>query len=507
MKRGLAMLLCVLMLAGCAADESVYIPTGNGLSDSDATEPIGSEITAQEVSIAYYPDRSLNPYTCSDYTNRTLFGLLYQSLFVVDEDYGADPILCSSYTVSRDMKTYTFQIENATFSDGEALTGEDVAASLRAAVDSSYYTGRFGYVDNIRVGDSGEVVVTLTTPCEDLPVLLDVPIVKAEQVNVERPLGTGPYFYETVEGVLGLRRRTDWWCAAQLPVTAQRISLTEAESPAQLRDAFEFSGLSMICADPGSESYADLHSDYELWESENGIFLYLGCNTESYVLNQGTIRQSLTYAINRDTIVEELYRGFAHAAVLPASPQSPHYSRSLAQKVSYSPQRLSEAVEQANLETNAMVLLVNNDDGIRLRAARAIAASLNACGLAVTVSALATEAYRNALAEGEFDLYLGQTKLSANMDLSAFFAPEGTLSVGGLSNAVTYALCLESLANSGNYYTLHQNILESGVICPILFRSYAIFAQRGSFDSLCPARDNLFYYSLGKNPDTVRVEE
>ncbi len=507
MKRCLALVLCAVLLAGCAADETVYIPTGNGLTDSDATEPIVSVVTQQAMSIAYYAERSLNPYQCGDYTNRVLFGLLYQGLFAVDEDYGADPILCSGYTVSRDMKTYTFRLENATFSDGDALTGEDVVASLKAAMESGYYSGRFTYVDRIFVDENGAVAVTLTTPCEDLPVLLDVPIVKAEQVAQERPLGTGPYFYETVEGALGLRRRTDWWCAAQLPITAQRISLVAAESTTQLRDAFEFSGLSMVCADPGSEGYADFHSDHELWACENGIFLYLGCNAESYVLSQGTIRQALTYAINREQIAEELYRGFAYPAVLPASPQSPHYSASLAETVTYSPERLTEAVAQANLESNALVLLVNNDDSIRLRTARAIAGVLNDCGLAVTVSALATDAYRQALEEGAYDLYLGQTRLSANMDLSAFFAPEGTLGFGGLSDTVTYALCLEALANSGNYYTLHQQILQSGVICPILFRSYAIFSQRGSFDSLCPARDNIFYYSLGKDPKTVKTEE
>lgn len=506
MRKCLALLLCALLLAGCAVEEQVYVPTGNGLSDLQVTQPIGSDVTLQEVRLPYYPEESLNPYLCGDYTNRTLFGLLYQSLFVVDENYQADPILCSDYTVSRDLKTYTFRLENASFSDGTALTGEDVVASLRAAMESGYYSGRFSNVETLQAVEKG-VEITLTTPCEDLAVLLDVPIVKADQTNMERPLGTGPYFYETVDGLLGLRRRSDWWCAAVLPVTAQRISLVEVDSPAQLRDEFEFSRLSMMTANPGSEGYAQVHSEHELWESENGSFLYLGCNTESYVLSQGTIRQNLTYAIGRDTIVEELYRGFAYAAVLPASPQSPHYSASLASTVTYAPEKLTEAVANANLETNELILLVNNDDGVRLRAARNIAASLNECGLAVTVSALITQDYLTALQEGEFDLYLGQTRLSANMDLSAFFAPEGALSLGGISDPVTYALCLESLANRGNYYTLHQNILESGVICPILFRSYAIFARRGVFQDLSPARDYLFYYTLGKNPDSVRLEE
>ena len=52
-----------------------------------------------------------------------------------------------------------------------------------------------------------------------------------------------------------------------------------------------------------------------------------------------------------------------------------------------------------------------------------------------------------------------------------------------------------------------QKILEEGQLCPILFRSYAIFTQRGSFPELEPARDNVFFYHLGKTDEEARVEE
>ena len=93
------------------------------------------------------------------------------------------------------------------------------------------------------------------------------------------------------------------------------------------------------------------------------------------------------------------------------------------------------------------------------------------------------------------------------MDLSAFFAPEGSLSFGGMSDPATYSLCLDALANSGNYYNLHQKILEKGMLCPILFRSYAIYTQRGSFRGLTPARDNLFFYHLGRTLEDALVTE
>ena len=42
------------------------------------------------------------------------------------------------------------------------------------------------------------------------------------------------------------------------------------------------------------------------------------------------VRSALSYAVDRDTIAEKYYRGFARSAVLPMSPQSPYYSQKLA---------------------------------------------------------------------------------------------------------------------------------------------------------------------------------
>lgn len=509
MKRLIAAVLCFAMLAalfGCG-DPTIYVPSGDGLYDPDATAPNSqpTEPTAeQELTLVYYPDKTLNPYTATDFTNRALFSLLYQGLFTVTADYEAKPILCESYSISKDMKTYTFQIANAFFSDGTALTAEDVCASLTAAKNSKVYKGRFTQVKNIYVADDGDVVVTLTTPYENFPLLLDVPIVKAADVETDRPLGTGPYLLENGLSGLRLRRNGSWWCSAELPITASFISLTEAKSPSQIRDEFQFSDVGLVCADPGSDTYADYRSDYELWECENGIFLYIGCNMNSEVFGNATVRAALTHAIDRDLLATEYYRGFAYSAQLPASPLSPWYNQKLASRYGYEPEKFLQALEQTGMRDKTVILLANSDDTMRILAARAIAQMLTDCGLTVTLSELSGSDYRSALKTGKYDLYLGQTKLSTNMDLSAFFSTKGALNYGSIADATIQSLCWDALANSGNYYTLHQTVMDDGRMVPILFRSYAIYTTRGLLEELEPARDCIFYYDLGKTAEEVR---
>ena len=504
------LLFCILtgLLSGCTGTAGQpHTPTGDGLTwDEGETAPVVQtkpQEQTQTMTLTCYPERTMNPYTCTDFTNRALFTLLYQSLFSVDRDYHTEPVLCREYTVSDDMRSYTFYLEKATFSDGSALTAADVAASLLAAKESSVYSGRFLHIEEISVTADGGVLVRTDIAFENLPMLLDIPIVKGSQTQLAEPVGTGPYYLESTSAGLWLQRRTNWWCKADMAATAASIPLVTAQTPAQIRDNFEFSDLTLVCADPGSDRYADFRCDYELWDCENGIFLYLACNMDSEVFSVPQVRTALTYAIDRDAIVEGYYRGFARSATLPASPLFPYYSKTLAEQYGFDALKFTQAVTDAQLQEAPVVLLVNREDTLRLRVARRIAEMLTQCGLAVTTSELTGEAYQYALQTRAYDLYLGQTKLSPNMDLSAFFSGNGALSYGGINDVAAYALCQEALANHGNYYTLHRTVMENGLLCPILFRSYAVYATRGAITKLTPARDSVFYYSLGKTMENT----
>lgn len=510
MKKIVCLLLCIclLVLPACSDPDAPYIPTGDALAgeDDDLSNQATQGNEAQELTLAYYADRSLNPYQCVDYTNRTVFSLVYQGLFSVDRDYEVFPILCSSYTMTEDMRSYTFYIENATFSDGTQLTVNDVLASYEAARESDYYQGRFLHISSISLSPDGGITFSLSTACENLPIVLDIPIVKAAETTAEMPLGTGPYAMEQSNTGLRLRRRTDWWCQANLHLSAPAIPLAPVDSVTAIRDAFEYGDVGLVCADPGSADYADYRSDYELWDSETGIFLYLACNMNSPLFSVPELRAALTHAIDRDALVEEFYRNFAHSASLPASPKSPYYSSQLAGNYEYDFEKFSQVVSQTAMTGQPLRLLVNKNDTLRLRVARRIGDMLTAAGFAVQLLEQSGDDYMYILNTREYDLYLGQTKLSATMDLSAFFSSKGALRYGGLSDAAINAMCMEALANKGNYLTLHKMIMDDGRICPILFRSYSIMATRGLLTGLTPARDNVFFYSLGKTMDGIFVQ-
>lgn len=457
----------------------------------------------------------MNPFDSTDFTNRALFSLIYQGLFSVSQKYEAIPLLCQGYRVSSDYKIFTFLLgKDSTFSDGTPVTIEDVQASFQAAKASSYYGGRFDHVIKTAISDDGGMTFYLTTPIEDFPLLMDFPIVKASEVEADHPLGTGPYIYELSLAGAHLRRNTAWWCnSPDLLITANSISLVAAEGHTQIRDEFEFADVGIVCADPCADSYADYRCDYELSTCDNGIFLFIGCNvaySQEEIFETDVLRKILTYAIDRAKIAEEVYNGFGRPTTLAMDPEYPYYSATLAAKYEYDPEKFKELLEQVDLPEEPLLLLVNSDDSMRLRAARVIADMFDKGGLDVQISELSTNAFRREISMGRYDMYLGQTRLSSTMDLSPFFRPYGPLSYGSIDNEELYDLCKDALDNHGNFYDLHKAVAEDGRIVPILFSGYAVYATRGLVSDLKPGRDNVYAYTLGKTladilrqPDSV----
>ncbi len=508
MKQALSILLSLCLLlssAGCGNDYSDYVPNGGGLAvdgEQPTTEPPKNE--DKIISLTFYKEKGLNPYLCTDFTNRVVMSLLYQGLFATDSAYNTVPVLCGSYTATRDLRTHTFTVDpTATFSDGTKVTASDVVASLNAAKSSAYYSGRMFHITGISLSDSGEIVIRTDTEMNNLPILLDIPIVPSAQTAEAFPIGSGPYVFET--SVVGsyLNKQGSWWCSASLPISTSAIPLMEATSVSGIRDDFQFNGLDFALTDPSSDRYVDYRCDFELWKCESGIFLYIGCNEDSLVFDSPEIRAALTYAIDRDALVSKFYRGYAESATLPAAPSSPYYNKNLAANYTYDANKFAGAVQNGGKLNSTIVFLVNSDDSLRVRAARSIIEMLKAGGLLVELKELGGTAYQNAVKRREFDLYLGKTKLSPNMDLSAFFHRNGALSYGGVDDVAAYSLCIESLADSGNYYTLHRTVMEQGLLCPVLFCNYAVYTTRGLFTDLSPARDNVFYYSIGKTMENI----
>jgi peptide/nickel transport system substrate-binding protein len=101
-----------------------------------------------------------------------LIELVYDSLVSIDFAGAYHPQLAESWTVSDDGLTWTFTLHgDATFSDGQPVTAEDVAFSLLAYRDwgdFGYWSGYATHISDAQAPDPTTVVLTLDTAIGNL---------------------------------------------------------------------------------------------------------------------------------------------------------------------------------------------------------------------------------------------------------------------------------------------------------------------------------------------------
>ena len=114
--------------------------------------------------VSPYQTTTLDPMRSAAAGNIETYGQLYSRLLRRDPETGAlEPALAESWDISADGLTYTFHLRDAQFSDGTAITADDVAFSLdRIRSDKkSAYPAPLGAVESVTAADPKTVVVKL----------------------------------------------------------------------------------------------------------------------------------------------------------------------------------------------------------------------------------------------------------------------------------------------------------------------------------------------------------
>lgn len=186
-----------LLLASCASDTP----------DSDASAP---SATGGELVIAWNAQpASLDPISTTATTTRDITNNVFESLFALDSDANAQPMLAEGYEVNDDFTEYTITLrQGVLFHNGDEMTSADVVASMeRWMADSTIGTQDFAGVTVEAVGDY-TVLVTSPEPFFTLIELTLPPnqgliIVPEESIDAigetgmpeSAIIGTGPYVF------------------------------------------------------------------------------------------------------------------------------------------------------------------------------------------------------------------------------------------------------------------------------------------------------------------------
>ena len=504
----------LLTLCSCRKPDEVIVSDSPVITPTQETEQEEKEDTSLRntlFALRFVPSQSLNPITCTDVYNDAITSLIYEGLFRLDKHFRPVNVLCDSYT-SDDGKQFYFTLIDTVMHDGNPLTANDAAYSINLARSTTKYAARLANVSYCGVTDDGQLDIRLAKSDYSLPALLDIPIIRNNSGNEYSPAGTGPYIYNETGGYHHLTAFSDYRNYDTLPYNA--VYLRDIPD-SKVVENFDNHQLSLIWDDPLDENPVNLHAGLEIRSYDTTILQYIGFNSHSTPMSDINIRKAVACAVDRDYIVNDIFRSTGRSAPLILNGGYYAYSDLWEDTSDYSEDRLQYYLDEAKLKDE-------NDDGYleypvfdeyqpmfitfiayagnskKLEAARSVAEKLQNAGLYIDFRELNWEDYQSALNNGAFDLYYTEVSLPQDFDFSFILSPYAKMDFGEMGSEENEILCrafLDATTDENKLSaakTLCTVISDNVSIIPIMYRQYVVYTHRGIITDFTPTISGIF---------------
>lgn len=439
MRKLFSVFLCLtllLIIVGCnEKTPEKDIPNSNPQS-----ETVQKKNTMQ---LLYCLTDSFDPYKAVTAINRELCGLLYEPLIKLDNSF--EPVFALAKTAKIEGTKCTVTLKDALFTDGSSVSADDVVYSYNLAKSSAtMYAQHLYEVETVSASNTKTVVFTLTRHDPFFVRLLDFPIIKAgskKQTDADGvtkpPIGCGRY---TISQDLTSLKINDGYYGQKGTVTS--IRLINAPDKESVAHYVEIGATDIYFTDISDGKIVRMSGkkiDINLTD-----LVYIGINESVELLRTSEIRYALSSSLNRQAICQTSYYNNAVAAT---GFFHPDFSETKSFQNIKKENDLKIAIENLDkigynsLDSNGLrvnskgnhlrfTLLVNSENPSRVSAAEKISHQLKEVGIEITVVKKGYTDYLSYLQNGNFQLYLGEIRLTANMDLSSLLLPDGSAAFG-----------------------------------------------------------------------------
>ncbi|MCD1642788.1 ABC transporter substrate-binding protein [Aurantimonas coralicida] len=314
-----------------------------------------------------------------------------------------EPALATDWTVSDDQLTYTFDLrEGVTFHDGTPFDAEAVEFTFDRMLDPDHPqhgTGPFplafffSMVEAVEAPDPMTVTFQLKEPFAPFLSNLAYPtglivspsaVAESGQSFGRAPVGTGAFRFAewTPDEAVTLARNPDYWDGAPSMETVVFRPIPDAAARAS--DMLS-GGIDIMAEVPPASLAAFRDNPNFIVHEETGPHLwFLILNTREGPFSDKRVRQAVNYAIDKESLIEDVLQGTADIAAGPIPPAFDWANDGSVQPYPHDPEKARELIRQAGVEGASLTFYVAEGGSGMLAPvamAEAIQADLKAVGL------------------------------------------------------------------------------------------------------------------------------
>lgn len=391
-----------LTLVGCSVEQPIEPgPAPADPADDNApTEPVAAQsgVARTLTAAVAYEGSDPNPIGTSSGVFLAAGWHVFEGLYELNmHTYRAECGLAADAPVQIDDLEYEVTLrEDTVFSDGSPLTSADVVNAFERNGESDLYGAFLSFITAVSAPDERTVRFKLNAPMgsvlqERLALVRVFPATLTDEELASKPVGSGPWCYETINAADGGRisftanhRYTGPW-----PATCERMEWSVLLDDTRRTDELIDKDVMVMEAAPvvRAEELADAGATVEWVPGFNLPFLMFNCEKPPF--DDVRVRQALLYAIDVDSLIGTYMASHARAATSLLPDYFRHYHRA-ATVYSYDPEKARKLLAEAGVDELALTLRANDNWVSTL--APAIAEDWKAVGVTAEVVLLDTTA-------------------------------------------------------------------------------------------------------------------
>ncbi|WP_201318129.1 glutathione ABC transporter substrate-binding protein [Paenibacillus sp. EPM92] len=317
------MLVVSLVGAGCSKPAQTQKDAG---ADSKAA---ASKPTELVVAQAANPT-TMDPHDAQDTLSHSIMKSMYEGLLGFDKDMKVVPVLAESLPeLGSDAKSATFKLRKGVkFHDGEEFNAEAVKANLDRIKNPDNKLKRaslFQVVEKVEVIDPYTVKFVLNQPfaaitqtfAHPASMMISPKSIKENNKEVQRkPVGTGPYqFVEWKDADhVTIKKFDGYWDKANAAKVDKIVfkPVTEASSRTSMLKTGEVQFVYPLSADQVDSVKND--NNIVVNKAPSILEFYVVFNMTKKPFDNKKVRQALNYAIDKNTLIKVVYKGFGTPA-------------------------------------------------------------------------------------------------------------------------------------------------------------------------------------------------
>lgn len=436
--------LLIFALAGCQRTQTDEVVTKKNQA---LQGPSAITTKSDTLRLSMGKPETLNPLENTDVSVDKVLRLLFEPLFVQNQNNEIQPNLAESYSVENNGNTVNIKLRSGLkWDDGNPITASDIVYSvkfLQKAGDNVIYKSNVKNVKSCYAKDNLTATITYSQPVGAVVYSLCFPIVSKHYYgsgtgSSMKPVGNGLYKFSdyTLVKEMNLVASKNFNTSPLIPKVNVIISDDEETS----LNALEHNVIDALTVDTSKlgKLSSDMASNAAVYSTNK--FEFLGLNLKKNIFADINARQALAHLMPTNEIVNNVYINRAVKSITPINPSNSCVSGIGVDSYDYNETTANTLILACGLTKSdfAFTILVNDDNAERKKTANIISKKFNANGLNTRVEAVPFETYAQRIADGEYDTFIGGVELSGNMDLTSLLMSSSTPENNG-SNYFGYA--------------------------------------------------------------------